>query len=366
MNWRIECLRLALSGVLLGWVGIALAEPYLAVRTGSDCSACHVNPNGGGLRSTYGAYYGARELPAVAGSMERFDAGQVNESLRLGTDLRFNLTQTTFDGDETEDGRSFNTRSGQLYLALQPEGTPVMLYLDQQLLPGGGRNREAYVQLQMGAHTLKAGNLMLPYGLRLEDDSAFVRQVSGFNFDNNDRGVELGLNMSRWHFDVALSNGSGSEGNDDKNFQYLGRVEYLGDFWRFGASYALNDAEAGERTLAGLFGGINLNGYILLFEVGRIEDDSVMFVPDIAQEQEVTLLELNRELARGYNLKLTTEWLDPDTHVSENERTRHSLVLEVTPYASVQVRGGVRVGEDIPQRQTGNYTEGFVQLHWYY
>ncbi len=89
-------------------------------------------------------------------------------------------------------------------------------------------------------------------------------------------------------------------------------------------------------------------------------------MPGIAQVQEVNLVELNRELAQGYNLKLTTEWLNPDTAIDENERTRHSLLLEYTPYASVQLRGGIRVGEDIPQRERGNFTRGFVQVHFYY
>ncbi|UZJ43389.1 hypothetical protein OOT55_12075 [Marinimicrobium sp. C6131] len=366
MKSHSELIRLVFFGVLLVAPLTLTAEPYLALRTGQPCAACHVNPSGGGLRSSYGAYYGAYELPAQAGATEAFDGGQVNDSLRFGTDLRFSATQMDVDGDEAGDARRFNTQTGQLYLAFQPKGSPVMLYLDQQLLPGGGRNREAFVMMRFGDHSVKAGNLMLPFGLRLEDDSAFVRQASGFNFNNSDQGVELGLNFDRLRFDVALSNGSNSQSNDDRNFQYLTRGEYVTRHWRAGGSYVLNDAEIGQRELASLFGGFTVGGYGVLLEFSRIEDDSVTNLPGIAQVQEVSLVELNRELAKGYNLKLTTEWLDPDTAIDENERNRHSLLLEYTPYASLQLRGGIRVGEDIPQRETGNFTQGFVQVHFYY
>lgn len=366
--------RIRLNAALALLVGLwlvmptAQAEPYIAVRTGQPCAACHVNPSGGGLRSSFGVYYGTRELPAQPGAQDMLGGGQITDSLRLGSDLRFNLSRTDFDnGESVSDDQGFDTHSGQLYVALQPKNSRFTLYLDQKLLPGGSQNREAFIMARLGeSHTVKAGNLILPYGLRLEDDSAFVRQASGINFNNSDQGMELGLNYDQWRFDVALSNGSFSQRNDDRNFQYLFRGEYLDDNWRAGASYILNNAEAGRREMGSLFGGLNFKDYILLFEVGRIEDDSVTNLPGVSQTQQVSLVELNKEVIRGYNLKLTTEWLDPDTAIDENERTRHSALLEFTPYAGIQIRGGFRVGEDIPQREVGNFVRAFVQLHWYY
>jgi hypothetical protein len=354
---------ICVMGLLL--INTSHAEPYLAIKNNTQCSTCHVNPAGGGARATYGAYYGTHVLPQTAGSLDLFDAGKFGETLRIGADLRTNYYQS--DRDEGEDTRGFETQSGQLYVVLQPKDSRFSLYIDEQIAPGGALNRETFILTKLkGNHFLKAGRIMLPYGIRLEDDSAFIRQTSGFNFDTGDNGVELGLQYTKTLFNFALSNGSSGLNNDDKNLQFLSRAEYLGNNWRIGATALYNDAEAGERTQANLFGGFVWQGFVFLAEADLIEDESIEIIPNEYQQQRVGLLEVNREISKGYNVKLTTEYLDPDANIDENQRVRHSLLLEYTPFANLQIRGGLRKGDDIPQRDAGNYLDFFAQLHFYY
>src|SRR5579862_1976383 len=75
----------------------AFAEPYLALRTGLKCEACHVNPTGGGLRSDFGDVFAQTVLPAhpIRGDWSLW-TGEVAKVLRIGGDLRYdaNFNQT--------------------------------------------------------------------------------------------------------------------------------------------------------------------------------------------------------------------------------------------------------------------------------
>lgn len=342
-----------------------IAEPYLAFKNNMFCSACHINPIGGGARNSYGAYYGTNVLPQTAGSLTQFDAGSISDGLRLGANFRANYTQN--NSENSEDTSSFETQSGQVYIILQPKDSRFSLYIDEQLAPGTALNREAFILTKLNTtSSLKVGKLMLPYGIRLEDDTAFIRQSTGFNFDNSDNGVEYDLQTSHMFISAAISNGSSGLTNNDKGLSYLTRVEYLGNNWRLGVSGVYNDADLGARTQANIFGGFNLFGLTFLAEVDHIKDKSISHTPGTNEEQRIGFFEINRELSKGINLKITIEYLDPDTNINQNQRTRHSILMEYTPFANLQVRTGLRKGEDIPQKINGNYTTAFAQLHFYY
>lgn len=342
------------------------AEPYLAVRTNEKCSTCHINPLGGGGRNSFGAYYGSQVLPAAPGDTSSMDAGKITEFFRVGGDLRVNLNFS--DNDADEEVRSFNTQSGQLYVAIQPKGSNFMFYLDEQVAPGGALNREAWIKAKLGKsnHYLKAGTLMLPFGYRLEDDEAFGRVASRVNFDSNDTGVELGLEYSKVTLNFAVTNGTQASSNNDTNFAFATRGEYIGNNYRLGASYLGNETEQagieGETNMYALFGGFNLFGFNFLTEFDSVAEE----FDGVETTQEAFIFEINREIKKGYNLKLSLEQLDPNTDVDNDERTRNSLLVEATPWAYIQMRAGIRVYEDIPQREAGNGNEAFFQFHLYY
>ncbi len=342
-----------------------VAEPYLAFKNNMFCSACHINPIGGGARNSYGTYYGTNVLPQTAGSLTQFDAGSISDGLRLGANFRANYMQN--NSKNSEDTSTFETQSGQVYIILQPRDSRFSLYIDEQLAPGAALNREAFILTKLtNSSSLKVGKIMLPYGIRLEDDTAFIRQSTGFNFDNSDNGVEYDLQTNHMFISAAISNGSSGLTNNDKGLSYLIRVEYLGNNWRVGVSGVYNDADLGARTQANIFAGFNLLGFTFMAEVDHIKDKSISHIAGAYEEQRISFFEVNRELSKGVNLKLTTEHLDPDTNINQNQRTRHSLLLEYTPFANLQIRTGLRKGDDIPQKTIGNYTTTFAQLHFYY
>ena len=89
----------------------SLAEPYLAVRTGAKCMACHVNPTGGGKRTEFGAIYGQTTLAAerldlstgqavpAGGSEPASWTGKLNDQFAVGADLRGNMQYIAVPND---------------------------------------------------------------------------------------------------------------------------------------------------------------------------------------------------------------------------------------------------------------------------
>ena len=335
------------------------AEPYLAVKTGQKCASCHVSPTGGGLRNDFGQAYG-RTLAQSASPTSNID-GKLSSNFQFGADYRGGLRLN--DGDDQPAQSQFQTDRFSLYLVAQLLPQRLTLYLDQQFSPSS-ENRTGWVMWRFASqnHYLRAGKFFLPYGLRLEDDTAFVRQISGINFSSADNGIEFGIDQNDWSAQLALSNGTAGAAEIDNDKQFSARLAYIVSDWRIGGSINENNSEDSSRSMANIFAALNAWKAQWLFEFDRIKDDQ----PAGEVIQQIMFAELNKPLAAGHNLKLTHEWHDPNIDVDEDERVRNSIVWEYSPLQQMQIRSGVRISEGIPQQPLFNTQEVFGQLHvWF-
>ena len=369
-----EILIWLLSGLLFISLSISFttkAEPYLAFKNNLKCAACHVNPNGGGLRNDFGRIYGQNLLPAKASSYDSGKLARLTQYLTVGADSRFNGTyqKTAKKSDNTSQG--FEISSTQLYLNIEIPDSGLSLYIDQQVAPGSAINREALVMYQFEKNNLfdgsylKAGKLFLPYGLRIEDDSAFIRQVTGMNFDNSDNGVEYGVSYKNTSANFYVANGTSQASNNDDSLLYGLRVEHLFSSFRLGMSAVLNDGDQQVQML-NLYGGAQWRDLTFLAEIDylTLEKSNSFTQQDI--KQLVTLAEVNYQWRQGWNFKLTAEFFDPDQDVDEDEQTRYSFITEYTPLSNVQLRLGFRLKQDIPQKPRQNSDMVFIQSHFYF
>jgi hypothetical protein len=240
----------------LGLAGLAQAEPYLAVDTGIKCGGCHVNPTGGGLRNAFGAVY-SQQLMAANKLPEALPpwTGALFERLRLGANLRAGSSQTRIPSQAAVS----ETELSQLraYVDVQLIRDHLGVYLDQQLRPGRPQRQEAYVRLTTGDQRwyAKAGQFYLPFGWRLQDNTSFVRSLSGFNMASPDKGFELGFEGDEWSVQIVSSNGPGNVG-PVRGDQLTGQAVWSQPDWRVGLAHArTNSSTAGDRTTTGLFGG---------------------------------------------------------------------------------------------------------------
>jgi len=343
--------------VLLGPMAQARAEPWISVRSGQPCQSCHSNGSGGGMRTAFGNAYALNTLsarPLVESEKEPELA--LFQGIRFGGNARYSARQ--FESDDVDGNLEFATDRVSLYGLLRLNEV-VDLYIDEQVAPGGSLNREAWARLTWGDWYLKGGKFFLPYGWRLEDDTAYVRQVTGINFASPDNGLEVGYETARLQAQLSVTNGSGGGSENDDGKFFLFRGNWIFGPGQLGINAGFNDGDLVERTQLGVTAGFNTGPVAWLAEYDRLRDS-----PEAGEDEDIdlALLEADWWLVRGHNLKLTLEWHHPETG---EDRERCSLVWEYFPLSHTQLRTGVRVQRsDDPRFLEGE--EYFVQGHFYF
>ena len=344
----------------------AAAEPYLAVESGLKCANCHTNPTGGGKRSLFGMTYARTNLAAKRIFVDDDTQGwnsEINRWLGVGGDYRGGFTSVDSPGSEDRSG--WATTRGTANLEIRPVPGLLTLYADEQLAPGESLNREAWVLLTPaeGKYTIKAGQLFLPFGLRLEDDTSFVRQRSGINFATPDEGVELGLALPRWSAQAAFTDGTAGAGSAPGRSQTSLSASYVQNRWRVGASFNLNEDPLGDREMLALFAGFRTGPISWLAEIDWIEDQ----LPSGSSDDLLaSLIEGNWRIRKGHNFKFSYEYFDPADPAGDDELERYSAVWEYSPVQLLQTRAGYRAYNGVPAQPQTNRKEFFLEAHVYF
>jgi hypothetical protein len=264
----LTLIRSFLLYLLFGLINSSQAEPYMAIRGGYKCGQCHVNRTGGGMRTGFGVVYSQTVLPHKFLKLSRTGAffdGKASDKIAFGANLR--VSNKTVFGVDRPEGTSQNDNSidiseGNIYLKLDLINNFLSFYLDETVLPAGARNREAFAlihNLPLNSY-IKAGRMLLPYGLRILDDNSFIRQKTGYNYANQDIGFEFGLEPGPFSLSVAVTNGTqgASENNIDKQVSFVGSAVFR--HFRIGGSFSRNRTPGDPRdqftTMVGGFAGL--------------------------------------------------------------------------------------------------------------
>jgi hypothetical protein len=359
-----ECLLAALMIAVASLLAAreAAAEPYLAVQNGYKCVTCHVNPSGGGLRTDFGVIFSGNVLPATSlpGNFPAW-TGKIASFLRMGGDLRASWSQSKVPGNPTQHQHQLD----QLRLYADVELIPGRLgiYVDEKVAPGDRQEMEGYIRLNDASHGwyLKAGKFYLPFGWRLQDQTAFVRELSGISMTTPDTGAELGIETGSWSAQLDYSNDINNAGARSRH-QLTGQLVWVQPRYRLGAALSQVSADTGDRSSTGLFAGMRTGSVAWLGELDLVHDDGFA---DGSRALLAAFGELDWAVRRGHNLKLTAEIQDPDRAVPQDQFTRWSIVYEYTPLAFLQLRAGFRRYRGIPQNDFENRQTIFVELHGY-
>jgi hypothetical protein len=379
-------------GVLVGgWACKAQGEPYLAVREGVPCSQCHTNITGGGKRNSFGLLYTQTTLPHTIVSSSTLSALQhifgdtadtapaappsdygtfigaaIGNFLSWGGDLRVE-NRTVFEESTVEAQNEFNVSAVNLYGAVHLLQDVLTFYIDERVGPGAASSREVFGLIRLPRlHNLylKGGKILLPFGLRLQDDTAFIRDRTGINYATADIGFEVGIEPGPVTFSLALSNGTAGGAEDNLLKQVTLQSAVVFRHWRFGGSFAYNDGVSTRRMMYGPFAGLSFGRFTVLGELDFIEDK------DKTTGSETTQLAIYSAvhclIVRGINLLLSYEYLDPDLDIPEDARTRLVTGLEAFVTQFFQLRLFYRLNDSIPQRPEERADEVRLEMHLFF
>jgi len=362
MIQRVTLAALVLVVFALLRAAPASAEPYLAVEQGYKCNVCHVNPTGGGLRNDFGISYAKVLLPAetVDNALDSW-TGKITDRLRVGGDLRTDWTRDT--SPHTASQQAFSLEQFRVYADLTLIPDRLGIYVDELIAPNGSQNEEAYVRYgnTTDGFYIKGGQFYLPFGWRLQDQSAFVRELTGISMVTPDKGVELGYEHAAWSAQFDVTNGI-ANATSGSGYQVTTQVVYTKPIWRLGIAGSSTQSNAGDRHMGGLFAGLKTGPIAWLAEADIVHDDSFPGGRTLA----VGLLEGDIRIRQGHNLKLTAEYSDPDRSVHNDQQTRYSIVYEYTPLPFLQVRAGYRHYFGIPQNNQQNQQLVLFELHGFF
>lgn len=330
------------------------AEPWIAIKTGLKCTACHVNRTGGGGRNDFGSLYAQTRLTWAPGEVR---SRALTEFLFVGLDFRLKASGTLRESDPRT---AIDLDEAQVYLEARLVRDRIALYIDQTVGPNRAVARELFALIEkLPLHGYaKVGKLLLPYGLRLKDNEEFIRGVTGFNFNTPDQGLELGVEPGPWSAVVALTNGNVGAAENNSGKLASAVMSYVRSGYRVGFSASRNSGDAVRRDVYGGFGGVRLGPVGILAEVDFVEERSSGASP---RRQFLGFAEGDLTLRQGLNAKVTYGYHDRDRDVAEDQRVRWRLGLEAFPDPFVQVSGFYVLDEDIPQA-TGDLDRVFLEL----
>lgn len=363
----------------------AHAEPYIAVREGLACSACHVNMNGGGKRTALVETHARqllhypKELPGPLGPLSKppeYFTGDINQYLGLGADLRTSYV-ARFQDKPNNQGRVDNNEAFRGRLQSNDIEVDPYMYTEVRLIPDyltfyadidlsdNVDDREVFGLLRNilpWNGYIKAGRMFLPYGLQLQDDDAFIREET-YNFENREAAFELGFEPGPFTLIAAVS--EGSSGDRDVRVTTTAYVTLTGlpvvKNAILGNSFSRVGTSNGDRVLYGFFGGTNLERFTLLLEGDWIDN--------AGKDTFVGYVEGDYLFFDWLNFKLTFDYSDNDSTrstISDDSKNRVKFGLEPFLNRFLQLRLFYSIANGVESIPARNQNVLYAEVHLFF
>ncbi len=393
--------RLALFTLLLlvvfAWaLRTARALPLYATREGYQCSQCHVDPNGGGVRTDFGFNYGKnRHLldPADTTYSDLSFSPRIADGFWWGTDFRL-LFANEYGADSRDFyDHTFVPMQGSIYFHAQPIPQLDVVY-NRDLR----ESREAYGLIRgmlPGGVNLKAGQFRVPLGLRLDDHTSYTKrfELLGYNYQQVDQGVELSAVGSRFYGQFALQNGGSAKA--DLWTAKVGTFQkglHAGISGQYNPGGTNPNGDTVRRLRGAAFGGLKWGEWVYVAELVAGQNR-----PDVGPRADTTTAlfaysaDLSRRMSRSLLIRARYDYLNPNSKFnrdfSDPEKTdpdaykarraelrarkdefkseRFGIEADYQPYPFVEFKGAYRY-QRFESPDIENVHQFFVITHFSY
>jgi hypothetical protein len=337
---KLKSKTIAVIGLtIVGLVAVnVFGIPRFAARVEQKCNLCHISPNGGGMRNSFGSqFYAQTELAAHKVPLDKIGEfePQVSKSISLGTDLR-----TVYHFDNNIKQSTFFQMEGNFYASAQLDER-FSATLNKGLYSGFEAYGLGYLFPLNGY--FKVGKFQPPYGWYFDDHTMFVREKLLWPPNSYDTGIEVGIMPE--HLSVSLGTFNGTPGilDDDKRKAISGRFElrehvsFLG--YGLGGSYYLNSKKSGDISMYGPFANFSIGNFIYTGELDWLKYkmpaiDSVLARDSISF---ATSHELAYSISRGIWLRIQYDYLKPDKNTKIGTLSRFGFGIQYFPIGFIEV-----------------------------
>jgi hypothetical protein len=380
---------------LLACSAPALGEPYIAVREGLPCGACHVNITGGGMRTSLVQTH-ARDIlhyPNFFGTFSNppdYFTGEINKYVGIGSDLR--ASDAAIFQDKGVNGRVDNNKVFRgrlesnnidvtefvLYGQVRLIPDYLFVYVDQRFQPSTD-NREAWAMLH-GVFPwegfIKAGRMFLPYGLQLQDDTAFIRggyngsANTGFSFNNQQAGLELGVQPDPVTAVVSVTDGPSGDSSAQVTstvYSMFTDVPVVRNLL-VGGSASFVQPPGNYNLVWGFFAGTNLERLTLLGEADFLETRTPNTNGQIVG-QFICYGEADYLFFDWLNFKAAVNYSDNDGNlVDQTNDGENRVVFGFEPFWNrfLQTRLMYYIGNGVESQPTHNQNVLLFEIHAFF
>jgi hypothetical protein len=349
-----------------------------------DCRACHVNPDGGGMRNEHGQQFALQTLPFLWESQEKKEAhGEhtghdmanmdgmdenteeeqngmaISSSFSLGADLRFVYLHAQSESSSAYKD-SFFPMQMDIYMLFHPTPRLSLFYQD-----GISGNRETFGLMRFAGENahLKFGKFLPPFGLKLDDHTSFIRDKLGFGNTfgkESDVGVALGFSKNIWFGNMAVFNGTGvaPDSSLSKAISATGGIK-TPRAWLAGSLYS-NRQESSVREYVGIYTAYRIKRVALLAEWDYTAT-SIVAVP--ITNGSVAFAEASILLRQGIAAKIKYDDYDPDRKASGDRIKRYTFGFDLYPAQYTEVLLQYRMNKEEIDRRNDQI---LVMTHLYF